>query len=77
MNRTLKYKIGKEDAGLRVELFLRRKGFSRQNLVEIKRCPWNSPVKNIGVGCHFLLHGLFLTQGLSSDLLLGRWVLYH
>ena len=20
-------------------------------------CPWNSPVKNIGMGCHFLLQG--------------------
>lgn len=47
MNRTLKYKIGKEDAGLRVELFLRRKGFSRQNLVEIKRMPKSIMVNGI------------------------------
>ena len=26
-------------------------------------CPWNSPGKNTGVGCHFLLQGIFLTQG--------------
>ena len=26
-------------------------------------CPWNFPGKNTGVGCHFLLQGLFLTQG--------------
>ena len=25
--------------------------------------PWNSPGKNTGVGCHFLLQGIFLTQG--------------
>ena len=25
-------------------------------------CPWNSPGKNTGVGCHFLLQGIFLTQ---------------
>ena len=25
--------------------------------------PWNSPGKNIGVDCHSLLQGLFLTQG--------------
>ena len=25
-------------------------------------CPWNSPGKNTGVGCHSLLHGIFLTQ---------------
>ena len=26
-------------------------------------CPWNSPGKNTAVGSHFLLQGLFLTQG--------------
>ena len=26
-------------------------------------CPWNSPSKNTGVGCHFLLQGIFSTQG--------------
>ena len=25
-------------------------------------CPWGSPGKNTGVGCHFLVHGIFLTQ---------------
>ena len=25
--------------------------------------PWNSPVKNTGVGCHFLLQAIFRTQG--------------
>ena len=25
-------------------------------------CPWNFPGKNIGVCCHFLLQGIFLTQ---------------
>ena len=24
-------------------------------------CPWDSPVKNTGVGCHALLRGIFLT----------------
>ena len=47
MNRILEYKIGKEDAGLRVELFLRRRGFSRQNLVEIKRMPKSIMVNGI------------------------------
>ena len=28
-------------------------------------CLWNFPGKNTGVGCHFLLQGIFLTQGLS------------
>ena len=26
-------------------------------------CPWDFPGKNTGVGCHFLLRGIFLTQG--------------
>ena len=26
-------------------------------------CPWNFLDKNTGVGCHFLLQGIFLTQG--------------
>ena len=28
-------------------------------------CPQNSPGKNTGVGCHSLLQGIFLTQGLN------------
>ena len=32
-------------------------------------CPWNFPGKNTGVGCHFLLQGIFLTQGSNSLLL--------
>ena len=34
--------------------------------------PWGFPGKNIGVGCHFFLQGIFPTQGLNSRLLLGR-----
>ena len=30
--------------------------------------PWNFPDKNTGVGCHFLLQGIFLVQGLNSGL---------
>ena len=26
-------------------------------------CPWDSPGKNTGVGCHFLHQGIFPTQG--------------
>jgi len=32
-------------------------------------CPWNFPGKNTGVGCHFLLQGIFLTQGLNPSFL--------
>ena len=42
-------------------------------------CPWDFPGKNTGVGCHFLLHGIFPTQG-SNPHLLGllhcRQILY-
>ena len=32
-------------------------------------CPWDSAGKNSGVGCHALLQGIFLTQGLDLHLL--------
>ena len=28
-------------------------------------CSWNSPGKNIGLGCHALLQGIFLIQGIE------------
>ena len=31
-------------------------------------CPWDFPGKNSGVGCHLLLQGIFLTQGLNPHL---------
>ena len=40
-------------------------------------CPWISPGKNTGVGCHFLLQGIFPTQGSNLRLLCGRQILYH
>ena len=36
-----------------------------------------SPDKNIGVGCHFLLQGIFLTQESNPGLLHCRRILYH
>ena len=32
-------------------------------------CSWDSPGKNTGVGCHFLLRGTFPTQGSNQCLL--------
>ena len=32
-------------------------------------CPWDSPGKNTGVGCHALLQGIFPTQGSNLHLL--------
>ena len=37
-------------------------------------CPWDSPGKNTGVGCHTLLQGIFPTQGSNLCLLhLVHW----
>ena len=43
-------------------------------------CPWDFPGKNTGVGCHFLLQGIFRTQGLTHVSCIsctGRKILYH
>ena len=39
-------------------------------------CPWDSLGKNIGVGSHSLLQGIFLTQGLNPGLSHCRQILY-
>ena len=39
--------------------------------------PWNSPGRNTGVGCHFLLQGIFVFQGLNLGLLHCRQILYQ
>ena len=43
-------------------------------------CPWDFPGNNTRMGCHFLLQGIFLTQGLIPHplhLCIGRQILYH
>ena len=40
-------------------------------------CPWDSPGKNTGVDCHFLLQGIFSTQGLNLGLPHCRQILYQ
>ena len=32
-------------------------------------CPWDFPGKNTGVGCHFLLQGIFPAQGWNPHLM--------
>ena len=39
--------------------------------------PWDFPGKNTGVGCHFLLRGIFPTQGSNPGLLHCRQTLYR
>ena len=40
-------------------------------------CPWDSPGKNTGVGCHALLQGIFPTQGSNPGLPHCRQILYQ
>ena len=43
-------------------------------------CPWDFPSKNTGVGCHFILQGIFPTQGSNLHplhLRIGRQILYR
>ena len=40
-------------------------------------CPWDSPGKDSGVDCHFLLQGIFPTQGSNPGLLHCRRTLYR
>ena len=39
--------------------------------------PWDFPGKRTGVGCHFLLQGIFPTRGSNLGLLHCRQMLYH
>ena len=40
-------------------------------------CPWDFLGKSTGVGCHFLLQGIFLTQGSDPGLPHCRQILYR
>ena len=57
----------------RVQLFAVLRTVAHTRLL----CPWNSPGKNTGVGSHFLLQGIFLTQGSNLGLLHYGQILYH
>ena len=39
-------------------------------------CPWDSPAKNTGVGCHALVPGISTTQESNPGLPHCRWILY-
>jgi 23S rRNA pseudouridine1911/1915/1917 synthase len=47
MNRTIEYKITALDAGIRIDTFLRQKGYSYQNLTDIKKMPKSILVNGI------------------------------
>ena len=40
-------------------------------------CPWDSPGKKTGVGCHAFLQGIFPTQGLNPGLPHCRQIFYQ
>ena len=40
-------------------------------------CPWDSPGKNTGAGCHSLVQGIFPAQRLNLGLLHYRQILYR
>ena len=40
-------------------------------------CPWDSPVKNTGVGCHFFLQGIFWPRDGTHVSCIGRQTLNH
>ena len=58
-------------------------GSSVHGKFQIRILEWKKKKKNTGVGCHFLLQGIFPTQGSNPCLLvscvsyIGRRVLYH
>ena len=64
-----------------------RKKVKSLSLVQLFAIPWTTacevppsmgfPGKSTGVGCHFLLQGIFLTQGLNTGLLHCRQTLYY
>ncbi|KAB0345095.1 hypothetical protein FD754_022021 [Muntiacus muntjak] len=55
---------------------------TRQSLRKLKQrfprllCPGNSPGKSTGVGCYFLLQGIFPSQGSNCISCIGRRILY-
>ena len=47
MERIITYQIQKEDGGLRAEQYLRRKGYSYQNLTQLKKMPESLLINDI------------------------------
>ena len=70
----------KKKTAMQRQLFILRKGGVRcaqsisrvwvfENSMDCRFLyPWNFPHMNIGAGCHFLLQGIFSTQGLNPHL---------
>ena len=67
------YTIHSSDSRSVVSNSLRHHGLQAARLL----CLWNFPGKNTGVSCHFLLQGIFPTQGWNTGPLHCRQILYH
>ena len=50
---------------------------SSVHVVLVGYSPWDFPSKSTGVVCHFLLQGIFPTQGVNLGLPPCRQMLYH
>ena len=48
-----------------------------QTVVHRVLSPWDFPGRNTGVGCHFLLQGIFPTRDWTHIFCTGRWICYH
>ena len=71
--RSLTHWTTRESEKVKVKSFSHVRLFATPRLVS----PWDFPGQNIGVGCHFLLQGIFLTQGSNLGLWHCRQTLYH
>ena len=62
--------------GYKVKVLAAQSCLTLCNPMDCSLCPWDSPGKYTGGGCHFLLQGIFLTQGSNPGLLHCRQILY-
>ena len=79
-SRTVVFKMREENIKIIMVVVLdSRAWLSVTDSIDLARilCPWESPGKNTGVGCHSLLQRVFPTQGLNPGLLHCRQILYH
>ena len=56
------------ESEVKVKLLSRVRLFATPWTVAYQAPPWDSSGKNTGVGCHFLLQGIFPTQGSNPGL---------
>ena len=72
------YKSSHRRSALSTECVLSHSVVSHSGLEPTRLlCPWNSPGKNTGVGCHSLLQGSFPNHRLNQSLLHCRQILHH